>query len=71
MLERGTREYALWVIGLIVIVAFALFPVLWIAALSFKTPATIADGRLIPSEWTFDNYRGLFEGASTAHSCGR
>jgi len=62
MLERSSREYTLWTVGLIVIIAVALFPVLWIVALSFKDPATIADGRLIPAEWTFDNYRLLFDG---------
>ena len=45
-----------------VIVAAALFPVLWIVSLSLKDPATIADGSLIPKDVTFDNYTGLFEG---------
>jgi multiple sugar transport system permease protein len=62
MLRRGTREYTLWTLGLILIVAAALFPVLWIVSLSFKDPATIADGRLFPAEFTFDNYRLLFDG---------
>src|ERR687891_676980 len=62
MLGRGTREYTLWTVGLIVILIFAMFPVLWILSLSFKDPATIADGRLIPAELTFDNYKLLFEG---------
>ena len=35
---------------------------LWIVSLSLKDPATIADGRLIPADWTFDNYKSLFEG---------
>jgi multiple sugar transport system permease protein len=60
--ERGTREYTLWTVGLIAIAAVSLFPVLWILSLSLKDPATIADGRLIPSEFTFDNYSALFEG---------
>ncbi|HZA90752.1 MAG TPA: carbohydrate ABC transporter permease [Solirubrobacterales bacterium] len=61
-MERGTREYTLWTVGLIAIAAVSLFPVLWILSLSLKDPATIADGRLIPSEFTFDNYSALFEG---------
>jgi multiple sugar transport system permease protein len=61
-MQRGTREYVFWSIGMVLIVIVALFPVLWILSLSLKDPATIADGRLIPSEWTFDNYTGLFEG---------
>jgi multiple sugar transport system permease protein len=27
-----------------------------------QTPATVGDGRLIPAEWTFENYTGLFSG---------
>ena len=61
-MKRGTREYAFWSVGMIVIIIAALFPVLWLLSLSLKDPATIADGRLIPAEWTFDNYKGLFEG---------
>ena len=61
-MKRGTREYTFWSIGLFVIVAASLFPVLWIASLSLKEPATIADGRVFPTEWTFDNYKSLFEG---------
>jgi multiple sugar transport system permease protein len=61
-MKRGTREYAFWSVGMIVIIIAALFPVLWLLSLSLKDPATVADGRLIPADWTFDNYKGLFEG---------
>ena len=61
-MERGTREYTLWTVGLIAIVIVAIFPVLWILSLSLKDPATISDGRLIPAEFTLDNYQVLFEG---------
>ena len=61
-MKRGTREYTFWSIGLVIIVIAALFPVLWIMSLSLKDPATIADGRLIPADWTFDNYKSLFDG---------
>src|SRR5688500_1090698 len=60
--ERGTKEYTFWTVGLFAVVAAALFPVLWLLMLSFKTPATVGDGRLVPEEWTFDNYTTLFEG---------
>ena len=58
----GSREYTLWGVGLFVIVAASIFPVLWILSLSLKDPATVADGSLIPKDWTFDNYTALFEG---------
>ena len=61
-MARGTREYTFWSLGMFVIVAAAIFPVLWILSLSLKDPATVADGSLIPKDWTFDNYTGLFEG---------
>lgn len=61
-MTRGTREYTFWSVGLVAILAFSLFPVLWIASLSLKPPADVGDGRLIPAEVTFDNYTSLFEG---------
>jgi multiple sugar transport system permease protein len=50
-----------WSAANLLVLVFALFPVFWLLMLSLKTPATIADGRLIPSAWTFDNYKGIFD----------
>jgi len=61
-MHRGTREYAAWTIGLVIVLVFALLPVVWIASLSLKTPATVGDGSFLPNEITFDNYTSLFEG---------
>jgi multiple sugar transport system permease protein len=44
-----------------VVVVCALFPVFWLLMLSLKKPATISDGRLIPSSWSFENYKGIFQ----------
>jgi multiple sugar transport system permease protein len=44
----------------VVVVLYALFPVWWIAALSFKDPGTLTDGDYIPRDWTWENYRGIF-----------
>ena len=44
----------------LIVLLYALVPVLWIASLSFKPPGTIQDGRFIPQQWTLDNYRGIF-----------
>ena len=41
---------------------YALFPVLWILSLSLKPTSTVKDGKLIPSQITFDNYEGIFRG---------
>jgi multiple sugar transport system permease protein len=45
-----------------VIIAASLFPVFWLLMISLKTPATVGDKKLIPEEWTFDNYEALFTG---------
>jgi multiple sugar transport system permease protein len=62
MLQRGTKEYTLWSVGLLAVFVFAMFPVLWIVSLSLKPPAKIGDGRLIPDKFTLDNYETLFKG---------
>jgi multiple sugar transport system permease protein len=61
-MRRGSREYALWAIGELLIIAFALIPVLWIVSLSLKDPATVADQNFIPQDWSLDNYDALFTG---------
>lgn len=61
-MQRGTREYAFWSIAIALVLIFALIPVVWIMALSLKTPASVADGRFLPAHWTLDNYKVLFEG---------
>jgi multiple sugar transport system permease protein len=61
-MRRGTREYAIWSVGIVVIIIAALFPVFWLLMISFKTPATVGDQSLIPKEWTLENYETLFKG---------
>jgi len=66
-MEKGTREYTLWSIGILIVLFFALMPILWIVSLSLKTPATITEGttfwdRFIPQDITFENYESLFTG---------
>ena len=61
-MKHGTREYAPWTIGIVIVGLFALIPVIWIISLSLKTPATITDHRFLPQDFTFDNYKTLFEG---------
>ncbi len=61
-MERGSREYVLWSIGIAVVLIFALIPVLWLISISLKPPEAITDGRFIPSEVSFDSYKSLFEG---------
>ncbi len=49
-----------WKIGTAFIVVYAMFPVLWIASLSLKPSADVADGRLIPATASLENYRSIF-----------
>jgi len=60
-MTHTNRERILWAIGILVVVFYALLPVLWIMSLSLKDPATIGDGRFLPQEWSFQNYEQLFE----------
>jgi trehalose/maltose transport system permease protein len=56
-----TAKKTRWGILNAVVVIYALFPVLWIVSLSFKSKATLADGNFIPREWSFDNYAQIFK----------
>lgn len=58
----GAGRRAWWVVVDLLVVTYALFPVLWILSLSLKPTSTVKDGRLVPSSVTFDNYRGIFRG---------
>ncbi len=63
MRERvGAGRATGWTVVNILVVLYALFPVLWILSLSLKPTASVKDGKLIPSEITFDNYKGIFSG---------
>jgi multiple sugar transport system permease protein len=50
-----------WSVVNLLVIVYAAVPVLWIAGLSFKSTATLHDGRFIPAQWTLDNYRGIFK----------
>ncbi len=51
-----------WAVVNVLVVLYALIPVLWILSLSLKPTSTVKDGNFIPSEITFDNYKGIFTG---------
>jgi multiple sugar transport system permease protein len=60
MEDNTPRRKVLWAIGVVVVLIYALIPVVWILSLSLKTPESIGDGRFIPSDWTLDNYDAVF-----------
>jgi len=43
------------------VLVLALFPVFWLLMLSLKSPSTVSDGRLIPSEFSTENYSSIFK----------
>jgi multiple sugar transport system permease protein len=61
MATVAPRRLAAWSVINLVVVLYALFPVWWIAALSFKAPSTLTDGDFVPRKWTLENYRGIFQ----------
>jgi multiple sugar transport system permease protein len=63
MAERvGAGRATGWTVVNLLVVLYALFPVLWILSLSLKPTSTVKDGKLIPTQVTFDNYKGIFSG---------
>src|SRR3954467_14078674 len=50
-----------WGLVDILVLVFALVPVLWVVSLSFKTKDTLTDGPFIPQSWTWQNYADIFQ----------
>jgi trehalose/maltose transport system permease protein len=63
MNERVSQGRATgWTVVNVLVVLYALFPVLWILSLSLKPSSTVKDGNLLPTQVTFDNYKAIFQG---------
>lgn len=50
-----------WTVINLLVVLYALIPVLWIISLSFKPPGSVKDGNFIPAQWTWENYTSIFD----------
>jgi multiple sugar transport system permease protein len=63
MNEAGTDRWhrLFWGFGSVLIVIYALVPVLWILSLSFKPASQLGDKRFIPGSFSLDNYRSVFD----------
>jgi multiple sugar transport system permease protein len=46
--------------GPLLVVAWTLFPVIWILSLSFKPESGINNQKFLPDSWTLENYRTVF-----------
>lgn len=63
--QRKMRDHAVrWLIALLLI-AFAIFPIIWMLSASFNKANSLASATLIPRQLTLDNYRTLFETPET------
>ena len=63
MTERVSPQRATgWIVVNILVLVYALLPVLWILSLSLKPSSSVKDGKLIPAQVTFDNYKAIFQG---------
>ncbi|ORA03452.1 sugar ABC transporter permease [Mycolicibacterium bacteremicum] len=58
----GARRATGWAVVNVIVVLYALIPVLWILSLSLKPTSSVKDGKFIPEQITFDNYKAIFEG---------
>lgn len=56
------RQLSGWVIADVLVLCYALVPVLWVLSLSLKPTSTVKDGKFFPWPVTLDNYRGIFSG---------
>jgi len=59
-MSRSPREVVGWSIGILVVLLYALIPVMWILSLSLKPPDQLTDRKFIPQEISFDNYDTIF-----------
>jgi multiple sugar transport system permease protein len=58
-MQHTNRERALWSIAILMVLLYALIPVVWITSLSFKTPEEVADRKFF-SGFSFENYDVVF-----------
>ncbi len=57
-----TKQKVIWALIAVVVLFYALFPVVAIFANSFKTPADVGANTFWPQSWTWQNYEMIFVG---------
>jgi multiple sugar transport system permease protein len=62
MKHDSPRSRLGWTAAIVIVMFYALIPVLWLVSLSLKTPDTVSDKKFIPQKTTLDNYTTLFDG---------
>jgi len=58
-MQHTNRERVLWSLGILVVLLYALIPVIWITSVSLKAPAEVADRKFF-SGFDFTNYDAIF-----------
>src|SRR5919106_1275854 len=58
---RRLRSNLGWGLAGLLIVVYTLLPVAWIVSLSFKQGDDINNKKFLPTEWSLDNYRTVFD----------
>ena len=61
MHNKSGVEKTFWAAGTVIVVVYALLPVLWIASLSLKASDDLTDHKFVPRTFTLDNYRNIFD----------
>lgn len=56
----GVKSKVWWTIANVLVIVYAIIPLLWIVSLSFKPASSVTDGSFIPKEWTWENYSSIF-----------
>jgi trehalose/maltose transport system permease protein len=58
---RWNRKIVGWSVAVLAIVVYSLLPVAWITSLSFKQGDDINNQQFLPTHWSLDNYRTVFD----------
>jgi len=59
-MKQNTMERVFLSCGVVIVVIYALFPVVWILSLSLKRSADLNDNRLFPGTISLEHYRAIF-----------
>ncbi len=60
MIEQSNKQKIIWIIGSLIVVVYALFPIAWVVSLSMKPPTDLANASFFPSHPSLTNYRTVF-----------
>ncbi|KPJ95293.1 MAG: sugar ABC transporter permease [Gammaproteobacteria bacterium SG8_11] len=59
-MRSGNMEKAFWGMGNIIVIVYAMLPVIWILSLSLKRSGDLNDQRFLPQHLSFEHYHSIF-----------